>query len=209
MCYNLPTMIDALQDCGLRSASILPRVFYLRGTVGVARALLGKVLVHETDEWVVAGRIVETEAYLRDDAACHASRGMTPRTTVMFGEPGHAYVYFTYGMHHCLNVVTSPEGVGEAVLIRAIEPLCGLDTMAEHRGTAVPTNLASGPGKLCQAFGLDRRYNGLDLTRSQLLVLDDGFVPDEIVTTTRIGIRLAADKPWRFYIAGNPHVSRR
>lgn len=186
----------------------LPRSFYLQDTVEVARRLLGKALVHYTDSGVLAGRIVETEAYLRDDPACHASRGATRRNAVMFGEPGRAYIYFTYGMYFCFNAVTAPEGVGEAVLVRAVEPLEGIEVMMRNRGTDKLTNLASGPGKLCQAFGLDRRHNELDLADSELVIVDDGWKPGEIVAASRIGIRLAADKPWRFYVAGNPHVSR-
>ena len=191
------------------NAHPLPREFYLQPTVEAARSLLGKVLVHRTEEGVIAGRIVETEAYLSDDPACHASRGMTRRNAAMFGEPGHAYVYFTYGVHFCLNAVTAPNGVGEAVLIRAVEPLEGMDIMKRNRATDALLNLASGPGKLCRAFGLDLRHNGLDLADSELLIADDGFIPGEVVAATRIGIRLAADKPWRFYLAGNPFVSRK
>jgi len=187
----------------------LPQEFYLQNTIEAARSILGKVLVHRTPEGVIAGRIVEAEAYTSDDPSCHACRGMTKRNAQMFGPPGHAYVYFTYGMYFCLNAVTAPEGTGEAVLIRAAEPLEGIELMEKNRGTDVLTNLASGPGKLCQAFGLDKRQNGLDLTGSDLTIVDDGFVPGEIVTATRIGIRLATDRPWRFYLAGNPHVSRR
>jgi len=191
------------------SNNALPREFYLQDTVEVARALLGKTLVHRTRDGIVAGRIVETEAYLRDDPACHASRGMTRRNAAMFGPPGHAYVYFTYGAHFCLNAVTGPEGIGEAVLVRAVEPIKGMEIMKANRGTDELTNLASGPGKLCRAFGLDRRHNGLDLTESELMILDGAAPPGEIVTTTRVGIRHAADKPWRFYIAGSAFVSKR
>jgi len=187
----------------------LPRSFYCRETIEVAQSLLGKVLVRRVNEGILAGRIVETEAYKQNDPACHASKGMTKRNQVMFGEPGHAYVYFTYGMHFCFNVVTAPQGVGEAVLIRAVEPLEGIDLMARYRRTNKLTNIASGPGKVCQAFGLGREHNGLDLTDGVLTIVDDGYVLDRIVTSTRIGIRLAADLPWRFYIANNPHVSRR
>ena len=175
----------------------------------MAKKLLGKVLVHRTEKGIISGRIVETEAYTCDDPACHASRGMTRRNAVMFGQAGHAYVYFTYGMYFCLNAVTGLEGVGEAVLIRAAEPLEGIELMMANRGTDDLTNLASGPGKLCQAFAIDRNQNGLDLTDSELMIVDDGWKPSEIITSTRIGIRLAADRPWRFYVAGNPHVSRK
>lgn len=185
------------------------REFYLQDTVEAARAILGKVLVRRTPEGIIAGRIVEAEAYTQNDPSCHACRGMTKRNAQMFGPPGHAYVYFTYGMYFCLNAVTAPEGTGEAVLIRAVEPLEGIELMEKNRGTQVLGNLASGPGKLCMAFGLDRLQNGLDLTGSDLTIVDDGFVPGEIVTTTRIGIREAADYPWRFYLAGNAHVSKR
>ncbi len=187
----------------------LPREFYLQDTVRAARSILGKVLVHRTEDGVLSGRIVEAEAYTSNDPSCHACKGMTKRNAPMFGPPGHAYVYFTYGMYHCFNAVTAPEGVGEAVLIRAVEPLEGIDLMIRNRGTDVLTNLASGPGKLCMAFGLGREQNTLDLTGSDLMIVDDGFVPGEIVTSTRIGIRLAADYPWRFYLRGNPHVSRK
>ena len=186
----------------------LRREFYLQDTVDVARGLLGKVLVHKTAEGILAGRIVETEAYLMDDPACHASRGVTPRNAPMFGPPGHAYIYFTYGMHFCMNAVTAPEGVGEAVLIRAVQPLLGVDLMMERRGTRVITNLASGPGKLCQAFGLGREQGGLDLTEGPL-VIEEGEDVTEIITTTRVGIRLAAEKPWRFYQAGSRFISRK
>lgn len=191
------------------SKNTLPREFYLQPTIDVARNLLGKTLVHDTEKGIIAGRIVETEAYLCDDPACHASRGMTKRNAAMFGEAGHAYVYFTYGMYHCLNAVTAPEGVGEAVLIRAVEPLEGIEIMEANRGKEKLTDLASGPGKLCQAFGLDRRHNGLDLTEGELIIMDYGWIPQEIVTAARIGISLAADKPWRFYISGSHHVSKK
>lgn len=187
----------------------LTREFYLQPTLNVAKSLLGKVLVHRSAKGIVSGRIVETEAYLHDDPACHASRGMTARNAMMFDEPGHAYVYFTYGMYYCFNAVTAPEGVGEGVLVRAVEPLEGIEIMEMNRGTEVLRNLASGPGKLCMAFGLDRSHNGLDLTGSELVIMDDGWSPKEIVSAMRIGIRLAADEPWRFYVAGNPHISRR
>ena len=172
---------------------ILKREFYLQPTLKVARELLGKKLCYGDLE----GRITETEAYLKDDRACHASRGMTERNSVMFGPPGHAYVYFTYGMHHCMNVVTQPESVAEAVLIRAVEPLNGVEEMIRNRGRE--KNIADGPGKLCQAFGIDKRLNGIDMTRGKFVVRDDGFRPKKIDKGRRIGIKLDADKLWRFY----------
>lgn len=176
----------------------------------MARSLLGKILVHYTDKGTISGRIVETEAYLCDDPACHASRGMTPRNSAMFGDPGHAYVYFTYGMYHCFNAVTAEQGTGEAVLIRAVEPIKGVGLMEMNRGTDRLTNLTSGPGKLCMAFGLNRTHNGLDLTEGDLMILDnDPIELQDIVTSTRIGISLAKEDPWRFYISKNPHVSRK
>lgn len=187
----------------------LPREFYLQDTLDVVKGLLGKVLVHCTDEGCIAGRIVETEAYTSDDPACHASRSMTRRNAVMFGEPGHAYVYFTYGMYFCFNAVTATAGTGEAVLIRAVEPIEGIELMMRNRRTDKLTNLTSGPGKLCQAFGLGRTHNGLDLTFGALTIMENHELVGEIVAATRIGIRLAADRLWRFYVAGNPHVSRR
>ena len=189
--------------------SPLPREFYAAPALEVGKNLLGKVLIHRTEKGIISGRIVETEAYTSDDPACHACRGMTKRNAVMFGQAGHAYVYFTYGMYFCFNVVTGHEGVGEAVLIRAAEPLEGIELMKANRGTDDPTNLTSGPGKLCQAFAINRDQNGLDLTEGELTIVDDGWKPSEIITSARIGIRLAADRPWRFYVAGNPHVSRK
>ena len=187
----------------------LPRDFYLQDTITAARKLLGKLLVHCAPEGVISGRIVETEAYLRDDPACHACRGMTNRNRVMFGPPGHAYVYFTYGNHYCMNAVTQPEGIAEAVLIRAIEPLEGTEMMKRNRRADDLKNLCSGPGKLTQALGIGREHNGLDLTQSCLIVACGEDIED-VVETTRIGIREAADKPWRFYSRKSSEwVSRR
>ena len=182
-------------------SSRLARDFYDRDTIAVARDLLGKLFVHYSPDGLLSGRIVETEAYLCDDPACHASRGMTRRNATMFGEPGHAYVYFTYGIHHCLNFVTRPSGVGEAVLIRALLPVDGIPTMIRRRDRSEIVDLGSGPGKLCQAFAIDRTLDGEDLVSGRLGVFDDGHTPCEIVERPRIGIREATDRLWRFYPA--------
>lgn len=187
----------------------LPREFYFRNTLTVARDLLGKVLVRPHGEQVLSGRIVETEAYFgADDAASHAARGRTLRNAVMFGPPGYSYVYFIYGMYNCLNFVTEPEGRAAAVLIRALEPVSGIDFMKSVRKTEKYTNLASGPGKLCQALAIDGRFNREDLLGHRLYVLEAAPVEkDRIVSAPRIGIKNAAQHHWRFYLKENPHVS--
>lgn len=181
--------------------------FYSRNAIDVARACLGKILIHGK----TAGRIVETEAYLGvGDLAAHAARGVTPRTEVIFGPPGHAYVYFIYGMHECLNFVCEPEGHAGCVLIRALEPLAGLDIMQRRRVKArKPEDLASGPGRLTQALGITRRLNGSSLIDGTLTVrrMNDE-PPIEIKVGPRIGITKNADWPLRFTIAGNRFVSR-
>jgi DNA-3-methyladenine glycosylase len=185
---------------------ILPRSFYNRKTIDVARELLGKVLVHGR----TAGIIVETEAYLGgDDLAAHSSRGITDRTRVIFGPPGHAYVYFIYGMYECLNIVAEPEGKAGCVLFRAVEPLAGIDLMKKRRPKAhsVP-KLASGPGRLTLAFAITRTENAADVTRGPLTIRERKQPPAfDIQITPRIGIRHCADWPLRFLIAGNPSVS--
>lgn len=184
--------------------------FYLQNTVEAAKTALGRILVHSTPEGIVSGRIVETEAYLRDDPACHANRGMTRRNAVMFGEPGRAYVYFTYGFHYCLNFVTQPEGIAEAILIRALEPLEGIDQMRHNRGRNSLRDLCSGPGKLTQAMGIDISLNGEDLLGDRLYVLDDGTDVGELTARPRIGIKEATDVLWRFYPAAySDWVSKR
>lgn len=185
---------------------ILPRAFYERPAVEVARDLLGKILVHGP----VAGIIVETEAYLGgDDLASHSARGITNRTRVIFGPPGHAYVYFIYGMYDCLNIVAEPEGNPGCVLIRALEPVAGMEVMQKRRPAAKkPQDLASGPGKLTLAMGITRAHNGADLTRGALVVrapVEPQRV--EIEVTPRIGIRHCADWPLRFVVRGNRYVS--
>ncbi|WP_027365535.1 DNA-3-methyladenine glycosylase [Desulfotruncus alcoholivorax] len=186
----------------------LPREFYDRDTVTVSRALLGCFLVHRTSEGTTAGRIVETEAYLQGDPACHAARRMTPRNKVMFGPPGHAYVYFTYGMHYCFNVVSQSEGVGEAVLIRALEPVHNIKLMQQRRGRERLMDLCSGPAKLTRAMGIGIEQNCVDLTTGDLY-LCAGDAGSAIITTTRIGIREGTDLPLRFYLQDSRYVSRK
>ena len=191
----------------------LPRSFYDRSAEHVARDLLGCVVCRRLDGELLAGRIVETEAYVgEEDRACHASKGRTQRNAVMFGAPGHAYVYFIYGMYDMLNVVCQPPGRPEAVLLRALEPLDGIATMRRLRGVQRPLQLASGPGKLCRALGLSRRENGADLLGDALWIAAGGLRDGErIATGPRIGVDYAgadALRPLRFYILDNPCVSR-
>jgi len=185
----------------------LPRSFYSRPAIDVARDLLGKVLVHGR----AAGIIVETEAYLgAGDQAAHSARGVTPRTEVIFGPPGHAYVYFIYGMYECLNLVCEPAGTAGCVLIRALEPVAGLDLMQRRRPAArKPEDLASGPAKLTLALGVTRAHNAADVTRGSLVVRRPVRpAVFEIEATPRIGITQEAELPLRFVIRGNRFVSR-
>jgi DNA-3-methyladenine glycosylase len=180
-------------------SEVLPREFYERNTVQVSRDLLGKILVHGR----VAGVIVETEAYVGgDDLASHSARGVTPRTKVIFGPAGHAYVYFIYGMYECLNLVAEPEGQPGCVLIRAIDPICGISTMFRRRPkTRKAQDLASGPGKLTIAMGITRAENGRDVTRGSLVVRKWKQAPPvEIEVTPRIGITKCAGLPLRFVL---------
>jgi DNA-3-methyladenine glycosylase len=175
----------------------------------VAPRLLGCVLEHTLNGHLLQARIVETEAYDQTDVASHSYKGMTPRTEVMFGAPGHLYVYFTYGMHYCCNIVVGPAGHGSAVLIRAVEPLAGEAEMATRRRGRQGVELTNGPAKLCQALAIDKALNGHDLRQPPLkLVAKPPLPPDQIVQTTRIGISRAQDQPWRFYIASNSYVSK-
>ncbi len=202
--------------------AVLVCSFYDRAVVEVARALLGKKLVRETADGVTAGRIVETEAYLAyDDPACHAFRGRTKRNASMFAPAGHAYVYAIHS-RWCLNIVTEPEGVPSAVLVRALEPLAGVELMRKRR-MARPVRvkrapsqrdmpdryLARGPGRLCEALAIDRTLDGWDLTIGRQLWIEDfADPPAEIMTTTRIGVTSGHDLPLRFYLGGSPFVSR-
>lgn len=188
----------------------LNRKFYNRPTLKVAQELLGKYLVVEKDGNYVSGMIVETEAYVGpNDPASHAYRGMTPRNKIMFGEAGYAYVYFTYGMHHCLNFVTERKGFPAAVLIRALEPVDGIEIMKKRRQTGNLENLTSGPAKLCQALGIDKTLNGADLCSDTIYVEDRWEEPIEIVSSPRIGIEEGKERKWRFYIENNEYVSKK
>ncbi|HZK18402.1 MAG TPA: DNA-3-methyladenine glycosylase [Clostridia bacterium] len=189
---------------------VLPRDFYRRDTVSVARDLLGHYLVHRTTEGVTAGKIVETEAYLQGDPACHAFRGMTPRNEAMFGMPGKSYVFLIYGVHYCFNVVSAAEGVGEAVLVRALEPVKGISLMRVRRNRKRKKNLCKGPGCLTQAMGITMEHNNMDLTGETLFVTKGkDKSPENIVVTTRVGISKGADLPLRFYIMDSPYISRK
>ena len=184
--------------------TLLPRSFYLNSPEAVARNLLGKLITRDLNGERLTGRITETEAYLGlSDPAAHSFIGKTARNAVLFGPPGFSYVYFIYGMHYCLNFSCEPEGEPGGVLIRALQPIAGLETMARLRGLSGPLRprlLCSGPGRLCQALGITLAENGLDVTRakSPLRVLDDGFRPASISVTPRIGISKAIDMPLRF-----------
>ncbi len=193
---------------------LLPRSFYLDPPDVVARRLLGKLVRRRLDGESLTGRIVEIEAYLGlDDPAAHSYIGKTARNAVLFGPPGFAYVYFIYGMYYCLNFSCQPDGHAGGVLIRALEPVEGLATMARLRklpANAAPRLLTSGPGRLCQALDITRAaHNGLDVTsRTSLLqVFDDGYEPAHILATPRIGISKAVEHPLRFTIEGSPFVS--
>jgi DNA-3-methyladenine glycosylase len=188
----------------------LGRGFYNRPTLKVAKELLGKYLVVQKDGVRLSGKIVETEAYVGfNDPASHAFRKKTPRNQVMFGHPGHAYVYFTYGMLHCLNFVTEKNGYPAAVLIRALEPVEGIELMKKRRGKQKLQDLASGPGKLCQALDVDRRLNGADLCGDLIYVENRGEAVKTIARSSRIGINEGKEKKWRFFIKGSEFVSRR
>lgn len=189
----------------MRPGEVLPAGFYDRDPRRAAVDLLGCVLTHDTPEGRASGVIVETEAYRPEDPACHAYRGPTMRNRTIFGAPGLAYVYLSYGIHHLLNVVCEPEGVGSAVLIRALRPLEGRELMAQRRGRN--TGLCDGPGKLTRALGVDLAYDGHDLTGDRL-TLSWGEPPvAEIVSTTRIGISRGVDLPWRYLVRDEANVS--
>lgn len=186
----------------------LPRPFYQRPTLEVAPDLVGKILVRKNRGVLTVGRIVEVEAYRNsDDPASHAYRGVTPRNRLMFGEGGVLYVYFIYGMYFCANVVTDKNGVAGAVLIRAVEPVEGIEGMRRRRKTRSDDNLTNGPGKVCTALAIDRRLNGADLQGESIYLADDGERM-RVGISERIGIRSGKEKRWRFFAAGNKFVSR-
>ncbi len=193
------------------ASSILSKNFYARETVTVARDILGKLLVRIRGNAQMSGRIVEVEAYRgSDDPASHAFRGPTPRNTQMFGDPGHAYIYFTYGNHYCLNATTHATGVPGAVLIRAIEPVEGVSIMKRLRPKVPALSLTNGPGKLTKALAIGKSLNGIDMTRFGPLFISDSKPESlKIERSARIGISSGRDRLWRFYISGNEYVSRR
>lgn len=189
-------------------------LFFRQDTVELARKLLGCLLVRRTLDGVAGGMIVETEAYIGAiDKACHAYRNRSERTEIMYHDGGYAYVYFIYGMHHCFNVVTGPEGEGNAVLIRALEPVIGCELMQRRRNTKSVQNLCNGPGKVCQALAITKNEYGLDLcaTDSPLRLIRYRHIPDaKISATPRINVAYAeeaASWPWRFYVKNSPYVS--
>ena len=174
----------------------------------VAERLLGCYVNREIDGQICRVKIVETEAYDQSDAASHSHWGITPRTAVMFGPAGHAYVYFTYGMHYCLNIVTGQPGEGSAVLIRAVEPLAGTTALRKNRPGHSGVTLTNGPAKLCQALQIDTSLYGHDLSLAPLQIEIKPPISVPITTTTRIGISQAQSTPWRFYITNNPYISK-
>ncbi|MFA7418417.1 MAG: DNA-3-methyladenine glycosylase [Melioribacteraceae bacterium] len=191
--------------------------FYNRKVNTVAKALLGKIFVRKDQSLLLSGKIVEVEAYnWQHDEASHSFNGKTKRNEVMFGEAGHLYVYFTYGMHFCANVVTGKVGFGSAVLIRAIEPIDGINIMTLNRlgketiNKKELINLCNGPAKICQAFGINCSSNGINLQADEIFIIDSPEIkPSKIISTTRIGIKKSIDLPWRYYIKDNPFVSKK
>jgi DNA-3-methyladenine glycosylase len=197
---------------GPAEIGLLPTGFYSRPVVEVARDLIGCVVEHDAGGSLLSGVIVETEAYHEREPACHAFAGLTPRTQTLFGPPGRAYVYRSYGIHALLNAVCESEGVGAAVLIRALQPLAGIAEMRARRGLAESRaqDLCSGPGKLTQALGIELSENGGDLSTGPVRIRSraPAWRQPEIVVGTRIGITKAVELRWRFCVAGNPNVSR-
>lgn len=201
------TSINTLTDAALIP---LPESFYMHSTEMVAMDLLGRLIVRNTPEATMMARIVEVEAYFgEDDPASHASRGMTPRNSIMFGRAGIAYVYLNYGVHYLFNVVTGREGVAGAVLIRAVEPIYGIESMMKNRSAKSEIALTNGPGKLTKALGINIKHNGVDLTtdKSDLYIATGVQEPFSIINSPRVGIATGKDLLLRFAIKGNPYVS--
>ncbi|MBA2124083.1 hypothetical protein B9J78_04010 [bacterium Unc6] len=193
---------------GNNNIKVLPRAFYARPTILVSLDLLGKILFHNTPKGIIAGKIVETEAYLGEiDPACHAFFGKTQRTKIFWGNPGIAYIVINYGIYYCLNAITEEPNIAGCVLVRALEPTRGISVMQENRGIEGLLSLTNGPGKLTQALGITVEQNGFDLTQGELLIHDNCDYSN-IVVTSRIGISKAKNEPLRFYINDNQFVSR-
>lgn len=195
----------------------LKKSFYRRDVLVVARSLLGKVLVRVDGKEILAGKIIEVEAYHGDtDKAAHSYKGITARNKIMFEEGGYLYVYFTYGAHHCCNVVTGKKGEGAAVLIRALEPIIGIKRMTKNRfvrelkNEKEIFNLTSGPGKVCKAFGISKAHSGIDLTGEKIFITNGiKLKKKDIGVSKRIGITKSIDLPWRFFVIDNPYLSRK
>ena len=219
---NYELLVSPIPMSAFGRTNLLTADFFKQDPRRIARALLGKLLVRKTPGGFLAGRIVETEAYLGEgDAAAHTAAGKTARNSVLFGPPGHAYVYFIYGNHYCLNVSCLPDGVPGGVLFRALEPVAGVERMAEARGIdlakdaelrkiSILKKISSGPGRMAEAFDITReRDNGKSLvsSRSDLRIVDDGYRVRRVTVSPRIGIVKSADHPLRYFIAGNPFVS--
>jgi len=194
----------------------LPRSFYLQPTLTIAKELLGKYLIRKIRNQTLIGKIVEVEAYLgENDPASHAFNGRTRRNDVMFWRGGHLYVYFTYGMHFCANIVSEEEGKGRAALLRAVEPIEGIEIMKRFRKmkrrkgeSAAKVNVTNGPAKLCEAFNIKREQNGTDLLGQDIYITQGENIPrSKIISSERIGITNGSEKKWRFYIKGNPFIS--
>jgi DNA-3-methyladenine glycosylase len=185
------------------------RQFFMSDAAKLALQLLGCILTYETENGIIGGRIVETESYLASDPASHSFKGKTSRNAAMFLEGGHTYIYRSYGIHYCINVVAGPKGQGDAVLIRALEPLFGIEMMQQNRHTTDLHNLCNGPGKLTQAMGLTLEQNGWDLLTSPLKIIQDDFHPPKIISAPRIGISRSKDHLERFYFENNKFVSHK
>lgn len=200
--------LQADRRLDLAPGNLLPRDYYARTALEVGPDLIGKLFVRRLGDEILSGWIVETEAYMgSDDPASHAYRGLTGRNHTMFGSPGHLYVYRSYGVHFCANVVTGQEGVGTAILLRALEPRDGLTSMRIRRGLQRDRLLCSGPGRLCQALAISASQDGADLCDDECFIVDADRTVD-IKSTRRIGISIAVDRPWRFVQVGSSFLSR-